>query len=75
MPKKELPPRFRLSMDIDQGTKNTLDSIKEGPGSPTYTETIRRAVVLYDIAVKQKDKGGSLILRHADGNEERIILL
>ena len=41
----------------------------------SIAEVIRRALALYDMAVTSERNGGRLLIEHADGTQERIVLL
>jgi hypothetical protein len=67
--------RARLSLDLDVETKGNFEAVRQRAGLGSLTDLIKRSVALFDTATDHQAKGGSLIFRHRDGREERIILL
>lgn len=67
--------RARLSLDLDLRSKNQIESLRLRTGATSLTEVIKKALALYDLVQEHTDNGGALILRNADGTEERLRLL
>lgn len=69
------PIRARLSLDLDSNTKAEIEALQVRTGASTITSLIRKSIALYDVVHKHRATGGTLIFRHADGREERLIIL
>jgi hypothetical protein len=67
--------RARLSLDLDLVAKSEIENLRKRTGATSITELIRKSVALYDIVSDHKAAGGSLIFRHSDGREERLVIL
>lgn len=67
--------RARLSLDLDPKVKRNFEELCTRTGTSTLTDLIKKSVALYHIAADHTTHGGSLIFRHKDGREERIIVL
>lgn len=57
----------RLNLELDLATKMRLDKCRRMSGSASLTETIRRALRLYEMVL---DAGGELTI---DGLEVRVL--
>jgi hypothetical protein len=67
--------RARLSLDLDSNTKQFFETVVAKAKTGTLTELIKKSVSLFDLVAQHKAKGGTVILRHRDGREERIVIL
>jgi Arc/MetJ-type ribon-helix-helix transcriptional regulator len=67
--------RPRLSLDISEKARKTLDDLVERLDYASIAELVRRSVALLDMVSQHERDGGALILRHADGSEEKLKLL
>lgn len=69
----------RLNLEMDRATKDRVDSIREREGC-SITEAIRRGMRLYEMALANQDRGGTLLLRASDearavGVEDKEVVL
>jgi hypothetical protein len=71
---KRAEERVRLNLDLTEMTMKRLESVRVRTGADSKTEVIRRAIQIYD-AFLTMTAGGSIILRHKDGTEEKILIL
>lgn len=67
--------RARLSLDLDASTKANFEALRSRAGIGSLTDVIKKGVALFDVATAHQKNGGAIIFRHADGREERIVLL
>jgi hypothetical protein len=67
--------KSRLSLDLDEKARAHLDGLCEASGASTYAELIKRALALYELVQNHKADGGSMVFRHSDGSEERLVIL
>ncbi len=64
----------RLSVNINAKTAAVLLREKEERG--TYvTESVRRAVSLYDLCLTTVREGGFIVTEDADGTQRKVVLL
>lgn len=66
--------RARLSLDLDPATKANFEALCDR-ADLSLTDLIKRSVGLFDVATEHTASGGTLIFRHKDGREERLLLL
>lgn len=52
-----------------------LDRLKDASDSTSRTETLRRALAVYEIINTVAKDGGEIIARYPDGGEQRFALL
>lgn len=67
--------RARLSLDLDARTKANFEALRERTDTGSLTDLIKKSVALFDVATEHTAAGGSVIFRHPDGREERLLLL
>ena len=67
--------RSRLNLWLSDAVVRSMDRLQEISGAESKTETIRRALSLYDIVLTHCKEGGSLVLRRPDDSEELVRIL
>ena len=67
--------RARLSLDLDAETRERFAAVLARSNATSLTDLVRKSVALFAITTDHTASGGSLVLRHKDGSEERIVLL
>lgn len=67
--------RARLSLDLDARTKENFEALCERTSVSSLTDLVKKSVSLFDLATEHTAAGGTLIFRHPDGREERLVLL
>jgi hypothetical protein len=67
--------KSRLSLDLDEKSKAHLEALCRDSGASTMTEVIKRSLALYELVQEHRRTGGALVFRHADGTEERLVIL
>lgn len=55
-------------------TKQLLDDLQSRTGAGSTTETIRRAIDLYNVVTQELARGGVLYVEEADGQRTKIVL-
>ena len=75
LPAEAATKRSRLSLDLDERSNGHLDALCKACGDATKTEVIKRSLALYELVQEHKRAGGALIFRHADGRDERLVIL
>ncbi len=55
--------------------RERLDDMRERSEADSITEVIRRALSLFDLALKQREGGGEVIFRGPDGDEQKLVLV
>ena len=60
---------------MTQTFRSQLDELTRRGNSASMTETIRKALALYDLFLEHKEQGGKTIFRHADQTEETLEIL
>lgn len=66
--------RVRMTLDLSTSVRNQLEALRNKIEADTFTETIRRAIIIYDLLCDEKNKGNTIIFRTPDGEEERLII-
>lgn len=66
--------RVRLTLDLRSDIREKLDNLQNKIGADSMTETIRRAIIIYNLLCDEKNKGNTIIFRTPDGEEERLII-
>jgi hypothetical protein len=67
--------KVRVNFELTPALKESLVSLQERTNSQSITEVFRRALALLDMVTEHHEKGGHLILRHKDGQEEKVRLI
>ena len=55
--------------------KQMLDELTARSGNISNAELIRRSLALYNAVLSLHERKGSVIFRHADGTDERLLML
>jgi hypothetical protein len=69
------PKRHRLSIDLDGRAKDLLDDLTTRSGGITNAELFRRTLALYNAVLTHRERNGTVIFRHPDGTDERLLML
>ena len=67
--------KVRVNFELSPAIKDSLVELQARTNSQSITEVFRRALALLDMVTEHYEKGGSLILRHKDGQEEKVRLI
>lgn len=67
--------RVRLNLDMAECVRDQLEKLRLQTRAESMAEVIRRALAVYDLVIDERAKGGAIILRHADGKEETLVML
>jgi len=54
--------------------RERLEQLRELSSADTLSEVIRRSLAVYDALLTTTANGGSVVLRKADGTEERLLI-
>lgn len=66
--------KVRLSLKLAPGARQRLEELQQISEAESLTDVVRRALALYEMAVKNEIAGGETILRTKDNQEQRIII-
>ena len=64
-----------MSLAVTKTMKGKLDRLQDAIDAETLTETLRRAVAVYEELIEFKNEGGRVILEDCDGNQEVLRLV
>ena len=67
--------KVRLNFEVSPELKDSLVDLQDRAKCTTITEVFRKALALLDMVTAHNEGGGSLILRHKDGQEETVRIL
>ena len=67
--------RIRISLQVDRGTKELLEKLSERSSSSSLTETVRRALALYDLFWEHQEEQGEVVFLHKDGAKETLKII
>ena len=70
MGKKDIRVNLRLSKEV----KARLEKACERSGAGTLSDTIRQALVVYDVLLEATSSGKELVLKGEDGSEQAVLL-
>jgi len=65
----------RLNLEINQDTHDRMLWLRDDTGAASITETVRRALQLYEVIRKAQNGGESFLIEDADGNVREFVLL
>ncbi len=65
----------RINLEFTPEFKAIAEGVQKRTNSASFTETLRKAVVLLDAISKQTSAGDELILRSSDGQETKVIVV
>ena len=71
---KKSDERTRLNLVVDQATRERIEAIQEQTGADTMSESVRRAVAIYERMLTLTSDGAEIVLRTTEG-AERIIMI
>ena len=74
-PKSPHKRRSRINLDVNYAFRKAWESLRDRTGSASLTETVRRAMALYDLAVTEIEAGSQILIEKPDGELERVVLL
>lgn len=67
--------KVRINVDITPIQKAVLEDLQIRSEASSLIEVIRRALVLYNLAITAKEQNCSLILESQDGRQKEIVIL
>jgi hypothetical protein len=56
-------------------TKKLIDDLQERTGAGSMSETIRRALALFDVITAKQEQGGELYVHWPDGKQSQVHIL
>lgn len=62
------------TLQMNQRTEDAVEKIKSITGATTKAEVIRKAIALLEAAAKASSENGEIVIRTADGTEQKIIM-
>jgi len=65
----------RRNWSLPEATVQSIQSIRAQTDAGTDTEVIKRALKLYELAVKNQKAGVKVIFRDENGNDSAVIFL
>lgn len=65
---------FRLQLVLPQNSMDRLEGLKASTEAASYAEVIRRALSIYESLVIEAGRGGQIVLRSKNADEEVIPL-
>jgi hypothetical protein len=65
---------IRVNLRFSQELKERLEKVCELSGSGTLSETIRRALALYDTLLEATSSGKQLVIKGENGEEQPVLL-
>ena len=63
----------RLNVNISNALSNTLDNLADAEGT-SKTDILRKAIALFDLVIKERGKGGKLIVVDEENNVRKEII-
>ena len=69
------PARIRLNLEFPPPIHQQMQVVQERSNASSITETLRRSIALYDLITEHVSEGGQVILRDANGEEEKLRIL
>lgn len=68
-------PRVRLNLEMSERFRNRLERVRDKSEADSMTETIRRAVEVYESLLDARSNRVSIIFRTEDGAEKELVLI
>jgi len=62
-------PTSRLNLELAQSVRTRLEELRDEVGADTLTEVIRRALALYDYAIRARNNGSQIVVRNPKGEQ------
>lgn len=63
----------RLNVNISNALSNTLDNLAEAEET-SKTDILRKAIALFELVIKEREKGGKLIVVDEENNIRKEII-
>lgn len=67
-------PKYKLTLEFPADVKQRLEFLQIRSGLPSISEVSRRALAVYELAIVERQKGGTLFIRTADGQDRPVRL-
>ncbi len=67
--------RNRVSLELKQEVIDRLHRVQQMGKCETVTETIRRALAIYDLIWTRREKGDKIVFVSSNGEQETVILV
>ena len=67
--------KVRLNLELNSIARDQLERVQKRIHSPSLTEIIRRALALFDLFTEHTARGGEIVFKHPDGEEEKLHIL
>lgn len=67
--------RVRINLEIAPKVAKQWSSVQKRSGAATRTETLRKAIKLFDRLLECEEAGGNVVIRYPDGSEARLMIL
>jgi hypothetical protein len=65
----------RLNLELSAATKVRIERLQDLTDAGSMTEVVRRALATYEALIDMDLKGGSIVVKTADGNEYRLLFV
>jgi hypothetical protein len=67
--------KIRLNLELNKIAWDQLGRARKRTHSPSVTEIIRRSLALFDLFTEHTARGGEVVFRHPNGEEEKLRIL
>lgn len=65
----------RVQIDMMDAAFDQLEKVQSLAGHPTKSETVRRAITIYEALLEEVNAGGTLFLKQANDTTVKLVLL
>ncbi len=73
MPRVKGPEKIRLNLEVLPIVKKRLDRLVGDSEADSMSEVVRRALSLYELVLKNRRRGGTLLFKSDTGVENEVI--
>jgi len=67
--------KVRLNLEIPERVKERLERVRVMSEADSFTEVIRRALIIYDLLLTiTTEEGGKVVVKNAKGEERELMM-
>lgn len=75
MPRTPAAKKTRLNLELAEGVRGQLESLRVRTEADSLAEVVRKALAVYDFLWTKCENGAELLVREPDGAESKVVIL
>jgi hypothetical protein len=66
--------RIKMTLSLTSTIRDRLTALRVNSDAASDSEVVRNALAVYELLVRERNKGHDIIIREKDGSESRVVL-